>query len=125
MLGRGARFRCAWCGGRRAFFTGWFDKQDQCRTCGIGWRRGYEGFELGAMAINTTLMVGLLILGGGIGIVAMWPDVDSVVMLGVLALAALVLPVVLYPVSYTLWQAVDLAMRPPSADDPGVPPPRR
>ena len=28
MLWRGVRRRCAWCGGRGAFFTGWFSKQD-------------------------------------------------------------------------------------------------
>jgi hypothetical protein len=32
---------------------------------------------------------------------------------------------VLYPVSYTLWQAIDLAMRPPDPADPDTPPPRR
>ena len=30
---------------------------------------------------------------------------------------AIVLPIVVYPVSYTLWQAVDLAMRPPEPGD--------
>jgi hypothetical protein len=29
--------------------------------------------------------------------------------------------VLVYPVSYTLWQAIDLAMRPPEAADPDVP----
>ena len=27
-----------------------------CRTCGIGWHRGYEGFELGAMAISAVVV---------------------------------------------------------------------
>ena len=63
MLWRGARRRCPWCGGRGAFFTGWFAKQDRCRTCGLGWQRGYEGFELGAMAINIIVVFGTLIVG--------------------------------------------------------------
>jgi hypothetical protein len=30
---------------------------------------------------------------------------------------AIALPIVLYPVSYTLWQAVDIAARPVTVDD--------
>jgi len=123
MLWRGLRRRCAWCGGRGAFFTGWFSKQETCRTCGIGWHRGYEGFELGAMAISAVVCLGLLTVGLGIGVIASWPDVAVVKLLVILGVCAVVLPVVVYPVSYTLWQAVDLAMRPPQPGD-GTPPPR-
>ena len=38
-------------------------------------------------------------------------------MLAVLIPAAIVLPIVLYPVSYTAWQALDIAMRPVTVDD--------
>lgn len=77
------------------------------------------------MTINIVLVFGLLMIGAGIGLAALWPDIASFPVLGGLAVAAIVVPVVCYPISYTLWQAVDLAMRPPSANDPGVPPPRR
>ena len=40
----------------------------------------------------------------------------------ILGVGAILLPVVVYPVSYTLWQAIDLAMRPPGPGDV-VPPP--
>jgi uncharacterized protein (DUF983 family) len=122
MLWRGVRRRCAWCGARGAFFTGWFTKQETCRTCGIPWRRGYEGFELGALAINTIVCFGALLIGVGIGIGATAPDVSVVALVVILGLGAIVLPVVLYPVSYTLWQAIDLAMHPPEPGD-GIPPP--
>jgi uncharacterized protein (DUF983 family) len=122
MLGRGVRKRCAWCGGRGAFFTGWFTKQETCRACGISWRRGYEGFELGAMAVSIILCFGALVTGVGIGIAATAPDVAVVPLVVVLAVCAVVLPIVVYPVSYTLWQAIDLAMRPPGPGD-AVPPP--
>ena len=36
----------------------------------------------------------------------------------VLGAIAILVPVAIYPVSYTTWQAVDLAMRPPDLDDP-------
>jgi uncharacterized protein (DUF983 family) len=122
MLWRGVRRRCAWCGGWRAFFTGWFAKQETCRTCGISWRRGYEGFELGALAVSTIVCFGALVLGVAIGVVATAPDVAVTPLLLILAGCAIVLPIVVYPVSYTLWQAIDLAMHPPVPGD-GAPPP--
>ena len=122
MLWRGLRRRCAWCGGRGAFFTGWFARQETCRTCGIGWHRGYEGFELGAMAVSIIVCFGALVAGVVIGVVATLPDVAVAPLVVILGVCAIVLPVVVYPVSYTLWQAIDLAMRPPVAGD-GAPPP--
>ncbi len=35
----------------------------------------------------------------------------------VFGVGALVLPVLLYPSSYTMWQGVDILMRPPQPDD--------
>jgi uncharacterized protein (DUF983 family) len=121
MLWRGVRRRCAWCGGRGAFFDGWFTKRDACRTCGISWRRGYEGFELGALAISAIVCLGLLIVGMVIGVVVTWPDIAVVPLLLILGGCAVVLPILVYPVSYTIWQAVDLAMHPPPADGTAAP----
>ena len=123
MLWRGVRRRCAWCGGRGAFFTSWFHKQDTCRTCGISWRRGYEGFELGAMAISAVVCLGALVVGMTIGIVATLPDIAVLPLLLILGVGAVALPILVYPLSYTVWQAVDLAMHPPEPGD-GAPPPR-
>ena len=123
MLWRGARRRCAWCGGRGAFFTGWFSKQDRCRTCGITWRRGYEGFELGAMTISAVVVLGTLIVGLTIGVVLTLPEVDVPLLLVILGVGAVVLPIVVYPLSWTVWQAVDLAMHPPEVGE-DVPPAR-
>lgn len=124
MLWRGLRRRCAWCGGRGAFFTGWFAKHEHCQTCGISWRRGYEGFELGALAISAVTCLGVLVVGLGIGVVATWPDVAVVPLLIVLGIGAVVVPIVIYPFSYTIWQGIDLAMRPPKPGE-GAPPPVR
>ena len=125
MLWRGLRRRCPWCGGRGAFFTSWFAKQERCRTCGISWRRGYEGFELGALAISAIVCFGALIVGLAIGMIATSPDIPVLPLVLSLGAVAVVLPVVVYPVSYTTWQAVDLAMRPPEPGDRDIPPPER
>jgi hypothetical protein len=47
------------------------------------------------------------------------PDVPVPTILIGLVVTALVVPVIVYPVSYTLWQAIDLAMRAPSDADLG------
>lgn len=117
MLGRGARRRCAWCNGRGAFFDGWFSRTPACRTCGLRWRRGDVGFELGAAAIAAIIVMGPLVLALGVVMLVTWPDVAVVPMLAVFFPLGLVLPVLLYPVSYTMWQAIDLMMRPPAAED--------
>lgn len=117
MLLRGLFRRCPWCGGRGAFFTGWFAKEPSCRTCGLRWRRGDVGFELGAAAIAAILTFGTLILALGVALAITWPDPSVLPLLAVLLPAAVVLPIVAYPVSYTVWQALDLAMRAVDVDD--------
>jgi uncharacterized protein (DUF983 family) len=117
MLWRGVRRRCAFCGAKGAFFTGWFAKQERCRGCSIGWHRGYEGFELGAMAISAVICLGTLVVAMAIGIIATLPDIAVLPLLLILGGGAIVLPVLVYPMSYTVWQAVDLAMRPPQPAD--------
>ncbi len=117
MLARGALRRCPWCGDRRAFFTGWFAKRDDCRRCGTPWRRGYEGFELGALATNTVVTFALIVVSASVAMVATAPDFAVVPIVVGLVIGAAVVPVLLYPVSYTVWQAIDLAMRPPEPDE--------
>ena len=92
-------------------------KQETCRTCGIGWHRGYEGFELGAMAISAVVCLGAARRRADDrrrGDVAGHRRAPLLLILGV---GAIVLPIVVVPVSYTIWQAVDLAMRPPAPGD--------
>jgi hypothetical protein len=64
---------------------------------------------------------GALVVGLGIGVIVTWPDIAVVPLLIILGVVALLLPVIVYPVSYTVWQAVDLAMHPPEPGD-GTPP---
>lgn len=112
MLVRGLFRRCAWCGGRRAFFDGWFGKHASCSTCGLNWRRGDVGYELGAAATAAIICMGPLVVALG-GVVAItWPSIDMVPLFVVLGAGGVLLPVLLYPSSYSLWQAVDIVMRP-------------
>lgn len=112
LLWRGLTRRCAWCGDRHAYFTGWFRRQEACRNCGHSYRRGDHAFELGAVTANMilTFMLILITIGVTIGLTA--PDIPVVPIMVATAAIGLAGPALLYPVGYTLWQAVDLAMRP-------------
>ena len=117
MLVRGAFRRCPWCGGRGAFFVGWFKKADCCQTCGLEWRRDDVGYELGAAAITVIITFGplMLILGGMVAVT--WPDVNVPMMFVVLVVLAFALPLLLYGSAYVMWQAIDIMMRPPTPLD--------
>ena len=114
LLWRGITRRCAWCGDRKAFFLGWFKRQERCRRCGHSYRRGDAAFEWGAVTANIiitflVIMVAILVI---VIAVASGAPVLPWVLVG--AAAALLGPILFYPVSFTLWQAVDLWMRPPT-----------
>ena len=121
MVLRGMFRRCAWCSDRKAFFTGWFERRERCRGCGISWRRGDVGYELGAATINTIVTFGLLVIGTAVSVIATSPDIPVLPIVAGLVVAAIVIPIAIYPMTYTVWQAIDLAMRPPGpADFPAV-----
>ena len=61
MLVRGLFRRCARCGGKGAFLTGWKKQEERCKTCGFAWQRDLVGFQLGAAAINFILTGGSLL----------------------------------------------------------------
>lgn len=110
---RGLLRQCPWCGDRKGYFTGWFSKQDRCRRCGTPWRRGDVGFELGAATVNTIITFGILVVGIAVALIATAPDIPVLpIVLGLVA-GAIVIPIVMYPSSYTIWQAFNLATDPP------------
>jgi uncharacterized protein (DUF983 family) len=115
LLGRGLTRRCPWCGDWRAYFVGWFKRSERCRRCGHGYRRGDHAFELGAVTANIILTFGAILLAILISVVLTLPDVSLPWVVGSAATIAIVGPALWYPVSFTLWQAIDLWMRPPTA----------
>ena len=72
---------------------------------------------LGAMAISFITTGGSLLVTMLIGVVSTYPDVPLVPVLGSTVAVTLVVGVFGYPISYTLWQAIDLYLRPISEDD--------
>jgi len=110
MLGRALLRRCPRCGGK-GWFRGWFAKEERCRTCGYRYER-QPGFLLGALTINTIVTFGLLALVLLVGSILSYPDIAVVPMLITALAVAILVPIVFYPFSYTIWAVVDLTMRP-------------
>ena len=114
LLMRGLTRRCAWCGDRRAFFVGWFKRVERCRRCGHGYRRGDHAFELGALTANIILTFSTILLTILVAVLVQLPHVNVWGVVLPAAAVALIGPALFYPVSFTLWQAIDLWMRPPT-----------
>jgi uncharacterized protein (DUF983 family) len=103
-----------WCGDRRAYFTGWFKRQEQCRHCGHGYRRGDHAFELGAVTANIILTFLSILITTLVMVIVTLPDVKVWWVVVPAVVAAIFGPIVFYPISFTTWQAVDLWMRQPT-----------
>jgi uncharacterized protein (DUF983 family) len=115
-MARAFVLKCPWCGSWRTFLRGWFRRYPRCRTCGVQWRRE-EGFELGAVTVNTIVTFGALTIFMIVGFVMTVPDVPVLpFVLGLMAVGVL-MPILIYPFTYTIWLAFDLTVHPPDAKE--------
>jgi uncharacterized protein (DUF983 family) len=112
MILRALVLRCPWCGSRRTFIRRWLGKYERCRTCGIRWRRE-EGFELGAVTLNTVLTFIVLTICMTVGFIMTSPDIPVLPFVLSLVGIAVLMPIVIYPFTFTLWLAIDLAVHRP------------
>lgn len=81
------------------------------------WDRKTEGHELGAMVVNIIISLGSLIIAMVVVIVATYPGIDVLPTTIVFLVLSVVVPTVFYPISFTLWSAIDLRIRPPQAEE--------
>ncbi|MEK7294939.1 MAG: hypothetical protein AAB018_00220, partial [Actinomycetota bacterium] len=81
------------------------------------WQRNTDGFMLGAAAMNAMFTLGSLIVVMIVGVVMTYPEVAAWPIVVVTTVVALVVGIGGYPISYTTWLAVDLAMRPLEPDE--------
>jgi uncharacterized protein (DUF983 family) len=114
---RGLTVRCPRCGGRK-LFASWFRLKPRCPTCGLRIERE-EGFWLGGFVINfgTGEAFLLILLGVLIGFEANGSKVDAWPFIIIGLAIALLGPVLTFPMSRTLWLAIDLIMRPMSSGE--------
>jgi uncharacterized protein (DUF983 family) len=117
LLGRGALLRCPRCG-QGGLRKGWFALKERCPGCQLALERGEsEDYWLGAYAINLVIaeFVALLIVVGFI--LATLPAVPWGAVVWVGLAAALLSPIAFFPLSRTLWLALDLYARPNERGD--------
>ncbi len=63
------------------------------------------------------LTIGPLVAALGIALAITWPETPVGPLLAVFLPATLVMPILAYPLSYTVWQAIDLTWREADPDD--------
>lgn len=88
---------------------------DACPGCGHRFER-QEGYWVGAVAVNTVATLGGFTTGLVAVMLATWPDVPWTALSIGGAAFSLVFPIVFYPVSKTLWVALETGIHPPPRD---------
>ena len=115
LLLRGLRRHCPRCG-ERDVFASWFATRERCPACGLRLDRGETDFWIGAWMLNLVgvelAFTALLVLA----VVILWPDVPWTVVTWTGVAGMIALPLLFFPVSRTLWLAIDLALRPDDFD---------
>lgn len=116
LLARALLLRCPNCGGG-GLFASFFMLKPTCPTCGLRIERGESDYFVGAYLFNL-IAVELILFFSVCGfVVVTWPDVPwnmLTYVTGALMLAGCFL---CYPFAKVTWLAVDLAIRPLSAEE--------
>jgi uncharacterized protein (DUF983 family) len=126
MLARGLARRCPLCGSGHLFRT-FFLVKERCPRCNFPIHRE-EGHWIGAIGMNTVVSFGALLVTLLVVFVLTWDDRSGAAVFIPAFAVAIVVPVLFFGPSQTLWSAIDLWMRPlePEDDvDPRYLPPRR
>jgi uncharacterized protein (DUF983 family) len=115
-FGRAFLVRCPNCGSG-GILASWFRVRDRCPRCGLRLERGEHDHFLGAMMFNIVLAEAVFIMGFVTVLLATWPSPpwDLLEYGGVMAMIAA--PIVLYPLSRSIWLAFDLLLRPPAPEE--------
>ena len=100
-LARGIANRCARCG-TRGIFRCYYRLHHTCRTCGMRFERE-SGEWTGALMIIIAFTEVLFALWFGIGLWLTWPDVPWTLLLVGGVLLNIVVPVLFYPWSQSVW----------------------
>jgi uncharacterized protein (DUF983 family) len=110
------RRRCPLCA-ESGLFRRWFFIQARCPRCNFRLEERIEGHWIGSLGMNTIVSLAALMITMIAGFVITYPDMPAGPLVASSVTVALVVPLVFYPFSKTLWSAIDLAMRPLEPDD--------
>jgi uncharacterized protein (DUF983 family) len=116
---RGLAKRCPRCGAK-GIFVGWFQLRDRCPRCSLRFQREEGGF-LGAMTINyaVAMAVWVPVLIVGFAVTSPNPPVLKLTLIS--AAIMVVIPLLFYPNSKSIWAAVEFLV---SETEPLEPDPR-
>lgn len=107
LLFRGLTRRCPRCGEWR-IFRGYFALKETCPRCGLDLVRE-EGYYVGAMTVNIVVAEILTVLLIAIVTIWTWPDLPVYELIAAGVGLNILFPIVFYPLTKTLWLAIDLA----------------
>jgi len=107
MLWWGATKRCARCGSGH-LFRRYFTMVDNCPRCHLHFEREH-GYWAGALAINIGIAGAAFVVAFGVALALTVPDVPVLPLLAILVPLMIVVPLLGYPFSKTIWVAVDRA----------------
>lgn len=110
ILTRGLTRRCPVCG-ERDVFDDWFNQKPCCGECGFVFER-QEGQFIGAIGVNTVVSFVAIIVTMTLGFVLTAPDFSLPWILGTTMAVSVLVPLLFFPVSKTLWAAIDMIMIP-------------
>jgi uncharacterized protein (DUF983 family) len=117
LLWRALRLACPLCG-RGNLFVSWFRLRDTCPHCGLRTQRNEESdYWVGGWMINFIIAELIVAIAIALLVWILWPDVPWNGVLYGTAAAAIISPLLTWPVSRTLWLGIDLAFRPAEAAD--------
>lgn len=109
--------RCPRCGGRGAWRS-WLRMHEACARCGQRFERGESSdFWVGAYLINLAVAETSAVLMAGVLWLALSSRLSFNVLWGASVSLAIIIPVMFYPFSRTLWLAFDLHFRPSERGD--------
>jgi len=115
-LGRALLLRCPLCS-NRSIFAHWLRMKPVCPGCGLKTDRGEPDYFIGGYTINFVMAelvaVSVLVLTA----LVRWPDVPWRGLMWGGALLMVLMPLLFYPSSRTLWLAIDLTFRAAEEND--------
>ena len=108
MLSRGMTKRCPWCGHGK-LFRHWLRMLERCPRCHLR-LEPEEGAFLGALALNYGV-TGLAFIGLLVGWLAVTlPDVRILPLMIASVAVVVIVPILFFPFSKTIWVALDLLL---------------
>lgn len=111
LVARALALHCPNCGAG-GIFTTWLRLRPACPACALDFERREQGYIVGAYMLNIVAAELLWVAGFLIVLAGTWPDPPWGPLRWGGAVLVLVLPVLTYPFSKTLFLAMDLAFRP-------------